>query len=248
VSTNKMDDTTTNNKLTDIWHKYNKVRVAGDKKSANKLLLEHIDLLKQQDEKYIKIFVDNLCSLTLDENHKIIDNNGNEVSDKDIRIQHPLFKEIVLPVLIDQYKKDSAKHIRWIGQFEQFFYSDFATTQVFLRELDIEGNFETRHFFEKSFSIDNNQKTLELLLKRIAQDINYYTHEVPIGVLVDPDALDKALMTFRQYWQQCDTKNIWENVLTEWELIAKHWSLYLATQDKYDNFENYLKTNEIQLD
>lgn len=242
-----MEDTT-NNKLTDIWDKYNQVRVTGDKKSANKLLLVYIDLLKQQDEKDIKIFVDNICGLILDANHKIIGNNGIEVSEKDIRIQHPLFKEIVLPILIDQYKKDSAKHIRWIGQFEQFFYSDFATTQAFLKELDIEGYFETRHFFEKSFSIDNNQKTLELLLNRIAQDINYYTHNIPNCVLVDPDVLDKELMTFRQYWQQCDTKNIWKNVLTEWELIAKNWSLYLANQDKYTNFKNYLKTNGIQLD
>jgi hypothetical protein len=243
-----MDDTATHNKLTDIWNKYNQVRVAGNKKSANKLLLEYIDLLKQQDEKIIKIFVDNICSLTLDAKHKIIDNNGTEVSDKDTRIQHPLFKEIVLPILIDQYKKGSAKHISWIGQFEQFFYSDFATTQAFLRELDIEGHFESRHFFEKSFSIDNNQKTLALLINRIAQDINYYTHEVPIGVLVNSDFLDKELMTFRKYWQQCDTKNKWENILTEWDIIAKHWSLYLATQVKYVNFENYLKTNGIQIE
>ena len=243
-----MDGTTTHNKLTDIWDKYNQVRVAGVKKTANKLLVDYIDLLKQQDEKDIKIFVDNICSLTLDFDDKIIYNNGTEVSDKDIRIPHPLFKEIILPILKDQYKKDSAKHIRWIGQFEQFFYSANATTQAFLRELNIAGHFETRHFFEKSFFIDNNQKTLTLLLNRIAQDINYYTHEVPIGVLVDPDVLDKELMTFRQYWQQCDKKNIWEDVWTEWELIAKHWTLYLATQDKYDNFENYLTTNGIQLD
>jgi hypothetical protein len=243
-----MNDKTTNNILTDIWDKYNQVRVTGDKKSANKLLEDYIDLLKQQDEKDITTFVDNICSLTLDANPKIIANNGNEVSDKGTRIQHPLFKEIVLPILIDQYKKGSAKHIRWIGQFEQFFYSDVTTTQAFLSELDIAGYFETRHFFEKAFSIDNNQQTLALLLDRIAQDINYYTHEVPIGVLVDPDFLDKELMTFRQYLQQCDTKNTWEELLTGWELIAKHWSLYLKSKDKYDSFENYLRVNGIQLD
>lgn len=94
-----MDDTTTHNKLTDIWDKYNQVRVAGDKKTANKLLVDYIDLLKQQDEEDIKIFVDNICSLTLNADNKIIYNNGTEVSDKDIRIQHPLFKEIILPIL-----------------------------------------------------------------------------------------------------------------------------------------------------
>jgi len=243
-----MDDTTTHSKLTDIWEKYNQVRVAGDKKSANKLLVDYIGLLKKQDEKDIKIFVDNICSLTLDTDDKIIYNNGTEVSDKDVRIQHPLFKEIILPILKNQYKKGSAKHIKWIGQLEQFFYSDNAITNTFLKELNIVGHFETRHFFEKSFALDNNQKILNLLLNRIAQEINYYTHEVPIGVLVDPEVLDKELLIFRQYLQQSDTKNIWEVVLTEWELIAKHWTIYLATQDKYDNFQNYLTTNGIQLD
>jgi len=240
-----MDDITTHNKLTDIWDKYNQVRVAGDKKTANKLLADYIVLLKKQDEKTIKNFVDNICSSTLDTDNQVIANNGTEVSAKDTRIQHPLFKEIILPILKDRYKKGSSKHIKWIGQLEQFFYSDNATTTAFLKELNIIGHFETRHFFEKSFALDNNQKTLTLLLNRIAQDINYDTHEVPIGVLVDPEVLDKELMIFRQYWQQSGTKSIWEVVLTKWELIAKHWTLYLGTHDKYDNFENYLKTNGI---
>ena len=242
-----MDNTTTHIELTDIWDKYNQIRVAGDKKTANRLLTKYIDLLKKQDEKTIKIFVDNLCGSTLDTDNQVISNNGTEVSGKDTRIQHTLFKEIILPILKDQYKNGSPKHIKWIGQLEQFFYSDNSTTTAFLKDLNIPGHFETRHFLEKSFAIDNNQKTLTLLLNRIAQDISYYTHEVPRGVLVDPEILDKELMTFRQYWKQSNTKNIWDVVLTEWELIAKHWKLYLATQVKYDNFENYLATNGIQL-
>jgi hypothetical protein len=243
-----MEDTTTYDKLNNIWNKYNQVRVNGDKKTANKLLLDYIDLLKQQDEKDIKTFVDNICSLTLDIDNKIIYYNGIEVSNKDIRIQHPLFKEIILPILKEQYKKGSSKHIKWIGQFEQFFYSDKVTTYMFLKELDIIDPFESRYFFEKSFAIDNNQKTLTLLLNRMAQDINFYTHEVPIGVLVEPEVFEKELMVFRHYWQQSDTKNIWEVVLKEWELIAKHWTLYLANPGKYDNFENYLMINGINLD
>lgn len=240
-------DTTTQSKLNDSWTKYNQVRIAGDKKTANKLLLGYISLLKQQEEEEINIFIDNICSLTLDTEDKIISNNGTGVSEKDIRIQHPLFKEIILPRLKKQYINGSSKHIKWIGQLEQFFYADLVTTNTFLKELNITGYFETRHFFEKSFAIDNSQKTLKLLLHRIAQDINYYTHEVPTVVLIDPDVLDKELTTFREYWKQSDTKNIWEVVLAEWELIAKHWSLYFATQDKYDNFENYLNVNGIQL-
>ncbi|MBB2147181.1 hypothetical protein GM921_16900 [Pedobacter sp. LMG 31464] len=242
-----MNNTTALNKLTDIWNKYNQVRLAGDKKTANKLLADYIGLLKQEDQKDIKIFVDNICSLTLDTDDKIISNNGTEVSEKDTRIQHPLFKEIILPILKDQYKKDSAKHIKWIGQLEQFFYSDYTTTITFLRELNITEYFEARYFFEKSFAINNSQNTLTLLLNRMAKTINFYTHEVPMGVLVNPDVLAEELIIFRQYWQQSNTKNIWEATLTEWELISKHWTLYVATKNKYDSFETYLNTSGIQL-
>ena len=234
-------------KLNEIWESYNQVRVAGDKKSANKLLLDFIDLLKQQDEKIIKAFVDNILNLTLEAENKIISNNGTEVSEKNIRIQHSLFKEVVLPILKDQYQMSSAKHIKWIGQLEQFFYSDFATTKEFLNELNITEYFETRYFFEKSFAIDKNQNTLKLLLNRIAQDLNHYTHEVLNSVLVYPEVLNKEIMTFREYWQECDSKINWEADLAEWELIAKHWTIFNEVQDKYINFENYLNINGIQL-
>ena len=241
-----MDDTNTHNILTDTWEKYNLVRVAGDKKTANKLLIDYISLLKQQDEIVIKKFVDSICISVLDADDEIIDNNGTDVSGREVRIQHPLFKDIFLPVLKDQYKKNSAKHIKWIGQLEQFFYSDNAVTTAFLKDLNITGYFEARHFFERSFAIEKNQNTLTLLLNRICRDINYYTHEVPDAVLVDPQVLDKEIMTFRQYWQQCNAKEDWEAVLAEWELIAKHWALYLANKDEYENFEHYLKSNTIQ--
>ncbi|TKC06573.1 hypothetical protein FA048_15295 [Pedobacter polaris] len=239
-------DHVAHSKLTDTWDRYNQVRIAGDKRTANKILVDYIALLKQQDEQEIKIFVDHICSLTLEIDDKIIANNGTEVSDRDTRIQHPLFKEIILPVLKKQYQKGSPKHIKWIGQLEQFFYSDNTTTNTFLKELNISEYFEARYFFEKSFALDNSQKTLSLLLNRIAKDINYYVHELPTVVLAEPEFLEKELEIFRLYLQQFDNKNIWEVSLSEWELIAKHWKLHVAAKDEYGDFEDYLKANGIK--
>lgn len=239
-----MENRIPQNELTEMWHEYNQIRVTGDKKTATKRLLDFIDLLKKQDENDIQKFVDNLCELILEEEEKIIDSNGTEVSDKQVRIQFPLFKEIILPVLKVQFKNNSAKHIKWIGQLEQFFYSDKNLTTNFLKELNIEGHFEARYFFEKSFSIGKNQKTLNFCLNRIAQDINFYLHEVPFGVLISPEELEKELNTFRKYWLLSDSKNVWKEDLTQWETIAKHWKLYILNQDEYDSFENYLKLND----
>jgi hypothetical protein len=139
-----MNDKKAHSQLTAIWNKYNQVRLTGDRKAANKILADYIDLLKQQNEKDIKIIVDNICSLALDGDKKITSSNEKEESDKDTRIQHPLFKEIILPILQDQYKRGSAEHIKWIGQMEQFFYSDYTTTRAFLIDLSIPGYFEAR--------------------------------------------------------------------------------------------------------
>lgn len=186
--------------MKDKWIKYNELRIAGDKKSANQLLAEFIITLKQQDKSTIENFVDQICSLTLEIDKQVLANNGTEVSNNSTRIQHPLFKEIILPVLTEKFLKNSPKHIKWIGQLEQFFYSDYSLTTNFLNQLSVEGFFETRYFFEKSFLLENKQDTLTLLLNRIAQDIDYYTHEVPSGVIVEPEVLDQELTYFTKYW------------------------------------------------
>ena len=62
--------------MTDLWEKYNKTRLAGDKKNATKILLNFIDLLKQKDKKFIEDFADDLCEKSLDIDG-ILSNNGN---------------------------------------------------------------------------------------------------------------------------------------------------------------------------
>jgi len=179
---------------------------------------------------------------------EILPTNGQKISDNKIRIQYPLFKEIIVPVLADKYKVNSSIHIKWIGQLEQFFYSDRKTSSDFLREIGKDGFFETTHFFEKAFSIDNDQVTLSLLLNRLAQDINYDTHEVPMFVLVDPEVLNEEVLNFKKYWEQSDTKEIWKDILGEWESIAEHWTLYINGKDYMCGFEGYLLNRGIHFD
>lgn len=150
--------------LTELWKRYNEVRMAGDKMRANGLLQDIISYLKTQDKTFSTAFVDSLCKRVLPAT-EILDNNGTAVSANPERIQHPLFKSIILPVLADGYLKGNALYIKWIAQFEQFFFSDNEMTQAFLQQLNIEGFFSASFFLEKSLSIDQNQETSELLLK-----------------------------------------------------------------------------------
>lgn len=232
--------------MMDLWDQYNKTRLAGDKKKATKMLLNFIALLKEKDKGHIEDFANDLCKKALDIDG-ILPNNGVKVSNDIDRIQHPIFKEIVLPILVEQYLEDSPMHIKWIGQLEQFFYSDKVTTENFLRQINVEGYFSTLHFLEKSFAIDPNQDTLSLLLKRQAQDIEYLVHELPWMVLTEPADFNLVLADFKDYLAKSEYKETWRTRLMEWENIAGHWAVYCARKTFYKDFIDYQEQNNIAL-
>ncbi len=235
-----MQDFSSQPSLTETWNRYNQIRLSGDKKTANKLLITYIQLLKQQPASEIRRIVDDLCQQILDKSDGEISNNGYYVSEALVRIQHPLFKEIILPVLTEQYLCESARHIKWIGQLEQFFYSDASTSMSFLKALNLPFPFMALHFFEKSYAIDPQQHTLKLILAKMAQTINYFFHELPYSVLAHPDLLIDRIAAFSAYCQQADDKDTWQDTLSYWEFFANCWADYSANSQPYEHFKAYL--------
>lgn len=117
------------------WFNYNQTRLKGDKKTSNKILNEFIVGLLKENEQTIEYFVYDICESIL-ATEKILSNNGTEVSESEIRIQHSLFKKILLPILVKKYNENDALYTRWIGQLEQFFFSDHNTTKSFLIDIN----------------------------------------------------------------------------------------------------------------
>jgi len=230
-----------------IWEKYNQIRISGDKKTATKILNDFIASVKQNDYNTIKDFVNQICEIVLENNNSIIFNNGTFASNQSVRIQHQLFTEIILPILIDEFKNNSAKHIKWIGQLEQFFHSDNRARTKLNSELNLDYNFTTKHFFEKSYLIDKNQITLNLLLNSISQEISFDIHELPIGVLANPEEFEQEINYFKKYFECSENKSFWEKSLTRWENISKHWTFYFENKNNSQNFQNYLEQNQIKL-
>ena len=253
-----------NSDLNTKWLNYNQNRLSGDKKTANKILNSFINGLLQENSDIIERFVYNICQLTLDIDGNL-SNNGTEVSISKNRIQYPLFKKILLPVFVKKYKENNPLYLRWIGQLEQFFYSEHKLTVQFLEDIndrlrdavqfDKKSNsykdikyrfFETYHFFKKSYKIEPNQKTLDLLLKRLAQDIFYATHELPFGILREPNEFMKEIENFKFYFEKYNNQEKWKETLHNWTFIGQHWKIYSKEKNKYENFENYLNLNGIK--
>jgi hypothetical protein len=246
------------------WLNYNQTRLGGDKKAANKILNSFINEFLKENAETIESFVYEICKLTLDIDD-ILSNNGTDVSISINRIQHPLFKKILLPVLVKKYNENDALYIRWIGQFEQFFYSDHRLTIQFLEDIDdklrdavqfdkttnsykdIECRyFETKYFFKKSYKIEPKQKTLNLLLKRLAQDIFYATHELPFGILREPNEFMEEIENFKFYFEKSNNQEKWKDTLHDWTFIGQHWKIFSKEKNKYENFDNYLNLNGIK--
>ena len=241
-----MQDSTSHELLADRWHQYNQIRLSGDKKTANKRLLELIQWLKQRPETEIRAFVDDVCSQVLDAVGEEVFNNGLAVSENKVRIQHPLFRDVILPVLTEQYLRGSARHIRWIGQLEQFFYSDKAASVRFLTALGLPGDFFVLHFFIKSYEIEPSQRTLGILLNRTARLIDLSLCEFPHTVLVVPEVLNEGLAFFRTYCQQATDKDEWQEALSFWTFAADCWTQYSAAPQAYGSYEACLRLRVTQ--
>lgn len=232
-----------NNACKALWEHYNEIRQTGNRKQTNQALNEFIALLKQESEEEKHRFVDLLGNALLEKNPQIPSSNGAEISSQSLRIQPPLFKEIIVPVLIDGYRHNRAKQIKWIGQLEQFFHSDHEMAKLFLEAIEYPGNFEAPHFFEKSYMLDHQPDTLEMLLEKTRERISYCLHEIPYGVPVDPDELNEKLNIFEHYLAQSENKMVWQNVLQKWKQLARQWADYHQHKNMYDSFANYLDKN-----
>lgn len=250
--------------LNQKWTDYNQMRLAGNKKSANQLLNDFINSLLLQNEEVRESFVYEICNKVLKNN--ILDNNGTEVSEEEIRIQHPLFSKIIVPVLIKKHNENNPLYIRWIAQFEQFFYADNVLTTRFLKAINDDYRkvsvfskehneyvtekhqyFSTESFLKKSFAIEPNPTTLELLLKILAKKIDFQTHELPYIVLLDANEFEKEIEEFEFYWNKSTEKEKWSNALKYWQEISEHWKNYSIHKNDCTSFEEYLKRENTKI-
>lgn len=114
-----------------------------------------------------------------------------------------------------------------------------------MKAINKEGYFSSIIFFEEAYKIEKRKETLDLLLNRIAQDLDYYIHEVPFGIIVEPEVFDEEVGLFKKYYNLLDDKSLWTSKLEEWGMLAFHWKKQLSNRNRYSNFEDYLTKNGI---
>ena len=238
-----------------LWEQYNQVRTSGFKKQANQILNTFLECFKKQTVEVRATFVENLCTELLDRfssspNDFWLSTNGTDVSGLPIRIQFPLFRDAVLPELLGRFNAGDAKATRWLGQLGQFFYCDKRLWKLTCEELDLpwpETN--TSFFFEKSYAINKDQITLQFIVSMYLGSLEYDCHEIPYGLLCEPEEMNRTVAESRDYWRQLDPselKDKWNEQLIEYERIAFCWDDYITHKFLYDDFYDYMIKNNIK--
>jgi hypothetical protein len=108
--------------------------------------------------------------------------------------------------------------------------------------------FETADFYKRELEINPNDKVaLEGLLDRLACGLNYAIHELPeYGLIWELDFFNSELREFKNYLATSDNVTKWQEILTRWDFVSRTWQDYETNHDKYDNYTDYLKTNDLR--
>lgn len=221
--------------ILDKWTQYLGQRNRGLKSHSKQSLTDFIEGLQSVDNESLNQFVFYLTDLQRTENEKI---------------DFLLFEKIVLPRLIDGMLRNLPTYHRRLAQFDQMLLHTNPLFSLFKTKTGYENDFlETSDFYKKELEIDPNDKiAVEGLLDRIAWGLNYAMHELPeYGLLCELDVFNSELYEFKTYLASSESANKWQQNLTSWEFVSKTWKEYEVNLDKYQNYADYLKTNNLRM-
>jgi len=118
-------------------------------------------LLKTENYAVKKSFVDMLLNSIKKGRHNILD--------------PVIFYEIFIPVFVEEYKKDNAKYIEWIGRYNEL----FPFTREFLKQIDAleadDGTIVTfkKYFLGKSFMISKTPIILDQFIRLTQEEFEF---------------------------------------------------------------------------
>jgi hypothetical protein len=184
--------------------------------------------LKREDYNIRKLFVDTIC--------RFLETAGMGVEQN---ILHPvLFDKIIWPVFAEEYKKNNAKYIRFIGCCEILVRKK---KEFYMAQIGSPGNFSgdsflyMGYFWGKSFSIDKNkdQNTLDCLMHCL--EIEYVLTRSSFYMADEHCNYMDVFKRFEEYVEKCkeyckySTSKKWDELIRNCELLVS----YMNTFDEH---------------
>ena len=142
----------------------------------------------------IPFFVREICS-TLLSSPQAPSRHSSEEHESSLRIQFPLFEQLILGELEKCYLTNDAEGIRWIAQLNQFFISRTSMTSEFLRSINVAFSvplIDQQFFLRKSLGLEHSPITLELIINDLARTLTFATHHLSEGILLPSDQFHRV--------------------------------------------------------
>ena len=152
----------------------------------------------------------------------------------DTWIRYPLFSRIVLPELRNGYTQGLPHHARWIGQLRHRIY---VAKQACFQELGLSPN----DFLREALRMDPTDSAARReLISNLAEQLDYFVHEVPRGVLANSQYFRARL---DEFWQLVTDEGLterYEEAYRYWQLHCDAWEGYLSHRAQFTNYADYL--------
>ena len=161
------------NLITDEWSRYQELQNSGLKKQANKALNQIVGLLEGKEDADIKDFLFILCDKGL---------NPQRAN----KVQHPLFVKCIIPLLLNGFKRKSAKELLFIvkaakyGYWQEIYksFGDVSTRELLKTALETEA--------------DNKDVIVELVSDFISE-LEYGAHHLPENIVLDLALINQTI-------------------------------------------------------
>lgn len=231
--------------LQQVWDKYQSTRLRGVKKEAGKLLQSFINAIQLKEEKVTEEFVREICSTLLSVS-KSPSRHSSEEHESSLKIQFPLFEQLILGELKKFYLTNDAEGIRWIAQLNQFFISRTSLTSEFLQSINVEFSvplIDQQFFLRKSLELEHSPITLELIIDDLARKLNFATHHLSEGFLLPSDHFNKLYQELTHYVGQSEIEHDWREYLNYIQEINTAWKSYEKEKEGEMSFQEYCLHN-----
>jgi predicted nucleic acid-binding protein len=214
-----------------LWQHYEHEIAQGQRKKATGVTLPlFIKQLKAYPPEKIKRWVATVCQTLFD-----------EASQQ--KIPPLLFSEVILLELIRGFKQAELPYARWLAQANSYLYRAYNQNPQ-LEELFDFKLLDSNAFYEIALQHDPyDEIARKALIENLAYWFDFYIHEVPAGVLVEPAVFERQLDQFVALLQPAGLLPRYEKKLALWRFHANAYRDYLARRQEFKDYADYLAKN-----
>jgi hypothetical protein len=162
----------------------------------------------------------------------------------DLPVRFPLFRRVLLPVLVDGVNRHESGCARWLAAFESMLYHSLPT--------GLSPELESRTgLLREAIRLDpSDKRALEQLIASEASYLDYTLHELPTGVLYGRNGatleqcekLLDGLGEFESHIHQSGQTYQYQELVNECRLHYQAYRQYLTTNREEASYEQYFQT------